>query len=90
MPLTIFEMQEGASAWVLQFADENIAGRLLSMGVLPGSAVRIIRRAPFNGGIYVKVDGTNLVMRSTEAKRILLTTEDPGNGSVSLQTLTID
>ncbi|GAB4260153.1 MAG: hypothetical protein Kow0027_27630 [Saprospiraceae bacterium] len=81
MPLTIFDMQEGSRGWVLQFADELIAGRLLSMGVLPGSAVQVIRRAPFSGGVYIKVDGTNMVMRCSEAKRILLTTEDPAHGS---------
>ncbi len=77
MPLTIYDMEEGNNGWVLDFADEMIASRVLSMGMLPGSAVTIIRRAPFSGGIYIKVDGTNMVMRCSEAKRILLATEDP-------------
>ncbi len=81
MPLSIFDMQEGSNGWVLDFEDDLIAGRLLSMGVLPGSVVKVIRRAPFSGGLYVKVDGTNMVMRCSEAKRILLTTKDPALGS---------
>lgn len=75
--LTIQDMQEGSNGWVLEFTNDLIAGRMLSMGVLPGSAVSVIRRAPFSGGVYVKVDGNNMVMRCNEAKCILLTTENP-------------
>lgn len=79
MPLSIFDMKEGSKGWVLEFTDEFLAGRMLSMGVLPGSTVSIVRRAPFSGGVYVKVDGYNLVMRCSEARQILLTTEDPAH-----------
>lgn len=77
MPLTLSELSAGAAGWVFEFADEAIACRLLCMGVLPGSYVKMVRKAPFNGGVYLRIDGINVVMRNSEAKRIILTTTAP-------------
>ncbi len=54
--------------------DNVIAGKLTTMGVLPGSDVRVIRKAPFKGGIYLKIDGHNMVLREQEAAAIILST----------------
>lgn len=54
------------------FTDEAIAGKLMSMGLLPGSKIQVVRIAPFNGGFYLKVDGANMVLRVREAGSIML------------------
>ena len=57
---------------IVQFSDAVIANRLMSMGVLLGSKIKVIRKAPFKGGIYIRVDGQNMIMREKEAQTIIL------------------
>jgi ferrous iron transport protein A len=57
---------------VSHFSDERAASRLMSMGVLPGSVIELVRRAPFGGGWYVKVDGLLLALRDREVNCILV------------------
>ena len=68
------KIKTGGIGIIAQFMDEMIAGKLMTMGVLPGSEVRIIRRAPFKGGVYLKIDGHNMVLREVEAASIILST----------------
>jgi Fe2+ transport system protein FeoA len=44
----------------------------MPMGALPGSLVQVVRIAPFNGGFYLKIDNTNIVLRAQEADKILI------------------
>ncbi len=67
---------EGISGRILRFTDDHIGGKLMTMGVLPGSKVKVVRIAPFNGGFYLKVDGINMVLRVREAGSIIMTIDD--------------
>jgi ferrous iron transport protein A len=49
-----------------------VACRLISMGLVPGCTIEILRKAPFGGGWYVKSDGLHIAMRSEEACCIVL------------------
>lgn len=44
----------------------------MSMGILPGSRVALVRRAPFGGGWYVKVDNIYIALRMDEASSVVL------------------
>jgi Fe2+ transport system protein FeoA len=44
----------------------------MSMGILPGKSISLIRRVPFGGGLYVKVVGQNFAIRAEEARSILI------------------
>lgn len=57
---------------IAYFIDDIIAGKLITMGILPGSMVHVVRKAPFKGGIYLKIDGGNIVLRYQEAATIIL------------------
>ena len=57
---------------VSHFCDERLAGKLLSMGVLPGSRLELHRKAPFGGGWYVRVDNMLLALRQEEVDCIVL------------------
>lgn len=61
---------------IVSFTDDFMAGRLMSMGILPGSTVKLIRRAPLQGGLYIKIDGFNIVLREREAANIVLNLND--------------
>lgn len=62
----------GVVGIVAQFTNEQIGSKLLAMGILPGSRLEVVRKAPFGGGVVVKVDNNYLALRKQEAACILL------------------
>ena len=76
MKSPLSNIEAGSRGIVVQFMDNTIAGKLMTMGVLPGSEVKVIRKAPFKGGLYLKVDGSNMVLREKEAEAIILSMID--------------
>ncbi len=66
------QLKRGDKWNVRRFSDDQIAGKLLTMGVLPNSKIEVIRVAPFKGGYYLKVDGKGLAIRENEAANIIL------------------
>lgn len=47
-----------------------IARRLMELGLVPGTAVELIRRAPLGDPLEVSVRGVHLSLRRSEASRI--------------------
>jgi ferrous iron transport protein A len=62
----------GEEAMIVRFEDEKVAGKLISMGMMPGSSFQMIRKAPFGGGYYVKIDGVNMALRASEVSKIIV------------------
>lgn len=62
----------GSAECVSHFTNERIAGKLMAMGILPGTTIKVIRRAPFGGGCYIKADNMLLALRKDEACSIVL------------------
>lgn len=68
---TVATLQINESAIIQSFSDDLIAMKLASMGVLPQSKVTLVRKAPFNDPLYVKInDSQSLVLRAQEAQAI--------------------
>ncbi len=44
--------------------------RMLQMGFTPGTRVRIVRRAPMNDPVEIKVRGTSILLRRDECQNI--------------------
>ncbi len=65
-------MKTGETGKIASFNDDEIAGKLMTMGILPGSSVYLVRKAPFKGGLYIKVDGCKIALRHNEAACIVL------------------
>ena len=66
------QLKIGERGTIHSFTDDQMACKLLSMGVLPGKSLRLVRRVPFGGGLYIKVDELNIAVRLEEAKNIIL------------------
>lgn len=49
--------------------DEHIT-RLRELGLVPGTRIRVVRRAPMGDPIEVSVRGSRLAMRRSEARQI--------------------
>jgi len=75
MEIAISKMSEGGHGILLRYEDQAIAQRLISMGMLPGRQVHLVRSAPFSGAYYLKVDNHRIVVRDAEAKSIILNCE---------------
>ena len=50
--------------------------RLLDMGVIKGTLIEIIKVAPFEGPIEIKIKGYNLSLRKEEASQIVVELTD--------------
>jgi len=66
------QLAPGQKSTVLRFDDAMMGGKLMSMGILPGSKVELIRTMSAGKTIYVKVNGHGLALRSSEASKIML------------------
>lgn len=75
IPLT--QLPDGATAVIKDIPvghDEHIT-RLRELGLVPGTKVRLVRRAPFGDPIEVAVRGSRIAMRRSEARHIQILPE---------------
>jgi ferrous iron transport protein A len=49
-----------------------VAKKLITMGVIPGREVEILRKAPFGGAYYIRVSDLYFAIRKAEAKTIIV------------------
>jgi Fe2+ transport system protein FeoA len=71
-PASASLFQVGQSGTIERFTNESLAGKLLDIGVRPGSRLRIIRCSPFGGSWYVKIDRQCLALRKKELACIMV------------------
>lgn len=69
MTASLDQLTVGATAVVKGFLAGDAAYRrkLLSMGLTPGTAIRVVRIAPMGDPIEIEVRGYNLSLRKAEA-----------------------
>lgn len=51
-------------------AEDALGRRLLDLGFVPGTEIRVVRRAPLGDPVEYELRGTRLCLRWTEAARI--------------------
>ena len=56
--------------------DRRMAGRLMEMGLLPGTRVEMVRRAPFGDPLEIRLRGYRLSLRAADAAGIALAPPD--------------
>lgn len=70
---TLCELPAGASARVRAVSWEpTLTVRLLEMGLVPGTVVSVIKRAPLSGPVELCVRGYHLSLRRDEARLVQL------------------
>lgn len=60
-------MEVGKSYRIKGFTDEEIAGKLLTLGFLPETEILFVRKSPFGGAYYFDVEGNKIALRKEEA-----------------------
>lgn len=58
-------------------AEPTVALRLNAMGFRLGKRVELIRVAPFNGPMQIRIGSTDIIIRSCDARHIELMTSQP-------------
>lgn len=76
-PLSLRELAPGQSAVVTKVTTRGELGRRIrDMGLVPGTPIRVIGRAPLKDPVEIKLRGYNLTLRNNEADHILVELED--------------
>lgn len=50
--------------------------RMMQMGLTPGTAVKVLRRAPLADPVEIKVRGTKILLRRDECRNIRVASEE--------------
>ena len=58
----------------------RIRARLMDMGFVHGTEVKMIRRAPMGGPFEVSIMGSNISLRPEEARMVVVKSDHPGGG----------
>ena len=70
-PASLAELTPGSEAVVTAVdGDGAIGRRLLDLGFVPGTVVRVVRRAPLGDPVEYELRGARLCLRRSEAARI--------------------
>lgn len=73
--VSLATLHPGESATIHSIhADESLMQRLAALGFRMGKKIELIRCASFNGPLHVRIGSTDILLRRTEANRILIIT----------------
>lgn len=53
-------------------AESRLTERLMALGFVPGTSIRVLRRAPLGDPTEYEVRGTRISLRATEAQAIMI------------------
>ena len=68
--MTLSDLKPGERGTVTGYTENDPPGRLLEMGLLPGTPVEVVRLAPLGDPMDLKVRGFHLSIRQHEAAHI--------------------
>lgn len=73
--MTLLDLQKSKKRVVSHFTNQHIGGKLMCMGLKPGSTIQIIRKTKGSQTLYVKANNHRLAIRANEAAVIALMPE---------------
>ncbi len=68
--MTLKEGKPGMMLKVQSIGDSALKQRLMTMGVIPGTTIKILHSAPLGDPIAISLRSYNLAMRRADAERI--------------------
>lgn len=75
--ITLRQMQKGQQGVIVKVGTGGELGRRIrDMGMVTGTAIRVIGRAPLKDPVEIKLRGYNLTLRNNEAEHITVEVED--------------
>ena len=67
---TLGSLGPGARATVTGYTSDDPPGRILEMGLVPGTPVEVVRVAPLGDPLDIRVRGFHLSLRRAEADHV--------------------
>ncbi len=68
----LWDLQKGEESTVKNFNDSALACKLLTIGIVPKARIAMIRKSPFGGAVCIRLGGTYIAIRKSEALCILV------------------
>lgn len=71
--MTLYQLAVGSSGIVLTVEADGLSRRrLLDLGLIPGTVVRVLRASPAGDPVAYLIRGTVVALRSSESNQILV------------------
>jgi ferrous iron transport protein A len=70
--ISLDTLQLGQSGYIQHIDTDFLPLKLIEMGCLPGNAIVLIQKAPFNDPLYIKIDDSFLAIRKETAQHIFV------------------
>lgn len=68
--MTLRDGTTGMNLTISEIGDSALKERLMTMGLIPGTKVQILRSAPLGDPIAIRVRSYNLAIRKADAEKI--------------------
>ena len=68
--MTLRDGTTGMNLKISEIGDSALKERLMTMGLIPGTKVQILRSAPLGNPIAIRVRSYNLAIRKADAEKI--------------------
>jgi ferrous iron transport protein A len=68
--MTLNDVKPGTTVRIEGLENSNIKSRLMSMGLIKGTSVKVLRSAPMGDPMAISVRSYNLAVRVADAKKI--------------------
>jgi len=68
--LTLKDGKTGMTLKILKIDESNLKQRMMTMGLIPGTKVKILRSAPLGDPIAIGVRSYNLALRRADAEKV--------------------
>jgi Fe2+ transport system protein FeoA len=68
--MTLKEGKTGMNLRILSLEDSPLKTRLMTMGLIPGTKVTVLRSAPFGDPMALRIRSYNLALRREDAGKI--------------------
>ncbi len=73
MSRTLLQMQPGEAGTITSVGGESpVASRLMDLGLIRGTSIRVVRVAPLGDPIEISLRGFMLTLRRTEAEQVVV------------------
>lgn len=69
---TLDQMKIGSISKVISFVEPTIASRLMSMGIVPGISVSIMRKSLMGSTYFLQFPRLTIALRKEEAAQIVI------------------
>ena len=71
--MTLAQSEAGATVRIDALEEFELKNRLMTMGLIPGTKVKVLRSALFGDPIAINLRSYNLALRRDDARRITVT-----------------